>query len=86
MKENSMKVRLDYVASLCEEMDKTTEEVVLNDSDWTVSSLCQWLIADGREALASSDIHLALNGRVCHADDKVSDGDKLTFFPPIIGG
>ena len=82
-----MSIRVLYFASLKEAMGKAEEEVELPLGISTAGALRDWLIADGRTALASAkNLRMAVNQDMARLDDVVKAGDEIAFFPPVTGG
>jgi molybdopterin synthase sulfur carrier subunit len=82
-----MSIRVLYFASLKEAMGKAEEVVELPTGIATAGALRDWLIADGRAALASAkNLRMAVNQDMARPDDAVKAGDEIAFFPPVTGG
>ncbi len=82
-----MSIRVLYFASLKEAMGKAGEVVELPAGIDTAGALRDWLIADGRAALASAkNLRMAVNQDMARPDAAVKEGDEIAFFPPVTGG
>ena len=82
-----MSVRILYFAGLREKLGMAGETVELADGVHTVGGLRDWLVAQGREALASArNLRCAVNQDMAGLDAPVKEGDEIAFFPPVTGG
>ena len=56
----------------------------------TVGGLLSWLQGcspvHAKALDESRGLRMALNQALCEADEPVSDGDEVAFFPPVTGG
>lgn len=85
-----MGVTVKYFASVREKLGPQ-EEVDLGELPAaTVGALLAML--QGRSGLhaqaldGSRGLRMALNQALCDADEPLSDGDEVAFFPPVTGG
>ena len=86
-----VKLRLVYLARLREAFGSSGEtfELAVHDSP-TVASAIEALRARGgafaSELALGRAVRFAVNHKVAHADQPVSDGDEIAIFPPVTGG
>ena len=82
-----MSVKVLYFASLKEALGISGEVVELPAGVATVGTLRDWLVAQGREKLASAkNLRCAVNQNMAGLDAAVKEGDEIAFFPPVTGG
>jgi len=82
-----MSVQVLYFASLRETLGIDAETVDLPEGVKTLAALRDWLVAQGREKLATAkNLRCAVNQEVAGLDAAVQDGDEIAFFPPVTGG
>ena len=82
-----MSVKVLYFASLKEALGMGGESVELPAGVTTVGALRDWLVAQGREKLASAkNLRCAVNQDMAGLDAPVREGDEIAFFPPVTGG
>ncbi|MDP3539555.1 MAG: molybdopterin converting factor subunit 1 [Azonexus sp.] len=82
-----MSVKVLYFASLKEGLGMAGESVELPTNVATVGQLRDWLVAQGREKLASAkNLRCAVNQELAALDAPVREGDEIAFFPPVTGG
>lgn len=82
-----MSVQILYFASLKESLGKSSESLELPPGVATVGSLRDWLVANGRDALATAkNLRCAVNQDMAALDAPVKEGDEIAFFPPVTGG
>ena len=82
-----MSVKILYFASLKEALGMGGESVELPAGVTTVGALRDWLVAQGREKLASAkNLRCAVNQELAGLDAPVREGDEIAFFPPVTGG
>ena len=82
-----MTIRILYFASLKEALGKAGEQVDLPAGVATVGALRDWLVTDGRSALATAkNLRVAINQEMAKLDAPIRDGDEIAFFPPVTGG
>lgn len=82
-----MSVHILYFASLKEALGKGRETIELPSGIASAGALRDWLVADGRTALATArNLRLAVNQEMAGQDAPVRDGDEIAFFPPVTGG
>jgi len=80
-------VRILYFAGLKEALGMAGETVELPVGLASVGALRDWLVGQGREALASTkNLRCAVNQDMAGLDAAVRDGDEIAFFPPVTGG
>jgi molybdopterin synthase sulfur carrier subunit len=76
-----------YFASLKEALGKSGESLDLPAGIATVGALRDWLVAEGRGALATAkNLRCAVNQDMAGLDAPVREGDEIAFFPPVTGG
>ena len=82
-----MSVKVLYFAGLKEALGMASEAVDLPAGVATVGALRDWLVAQGREKLASAkNLRCAVNQDMAGLDAPVREGDEIAFFPPVTGG
>ena len=82
-----MSVQVLYFASLKEALGMSGESVELSSEVATVGALRDWLVGQGRDALATAkNLRCAVNQDMVKLDAPVADGDEVAFFPPVTGG
>lgn len=85
-----MSITVRYFASVRERLG-TQESVDLGElAPPTVGALLTWLQARSAEHARVLDVgrglRMACNQALCEADEPLSDGDEVAFFPPVTGG
>lgn len=82
-----MSIQVLYFASLKEALGKSGESLDLPAGIATVGALRNWLVAEGRDALATAkNLRCAVNQDMAGLDAPVREGDEIAFFPPVTGG
>ena len=82
-----MSIQVLYFASLKEALGKSSESLDLPAGITTVGTLRDWLVAEGRGALATAkNLRCAVNQDMAGLDAPVREGDEIAFFPPVTGG
>jgi len=82
-----MSVQVLYFASLKEALGRSGEAVALPAGVASVGALRDWLVAQGRERLATAkNLRCAVNQDMVGFDALIADGDEVAFFPPVTGG
>ena len=82
-----MSVRILYFAGLKEKLGVPGESLELPAGVTTVGALRDWLVGQGREALATAkNLRCAVNQDMAGLDAAIRDGDEIAFFPPVTGG
>ena len=82
-----MSVKVLYFAGLREALGMAGETVELPAGVVTVGALRDWLVAAGREKLASAkNLRCAVNQELAGLEAPVGEGDEVAFFPPVTGG
>ena len=82
-----MKVSILYFAGLKEKLGVPGESIDLPDHVGSVGALRDWLVGQGREALASAkNLRCAVNQEMAKLDAPIAEGDEIAFFPPVTGG
>jgi molybdopterin synthase sulfur carrier subunit len=80
-------IQVLYFASLKEALGKSSESLDLPAGITTVGALRDWLVAEGRGALATTkNLRCAVNQDMAGLDAPVREGDEIAFFPPVTGG
>jgi len=80
-------VKVLYFAGLKEALGMAGESVELPAGITTVGALRDWLVAQGREKLASAkNLRCAVNQDMAGLNAPVREGDEIAFFPPVTGG
>lgn len=86
-----MKIQVRYFASVREKLG-ASETVLLDGAQapCTVGELQDWLAEQSDAHSVALDeargLRTALNQTLCAADEPLSDGDEVAFFPPVTGG
>jgi molybdopterin synthase sulfur carrier subunit len=76
-----------YFASLKESLGLASETVDLPETVKTVGDLRDWLVGQGRDALATAkNLRCAVNQDMAKLNSPVAEGDEVAFFPPVTGG
>lgn len=81
-------IKVLYFARLAEELGCRNEEIQADNIN-QVSDLMALLQQRGEpfsSALANSSVLVSINQEMAKAEDAVSDGDEVAFFPPVTGG
>ena len=82
-----MSVNVLYFASLREAFGIAAECIELPAGIDTVGALRDWLVGQGRDALATAkNLRCAVNQDMAKLDAPIQDGDEIAFFPPVTGG
>jgi len=82
-----MSVQVLYFAGLKESLGCAAEKVELPADVATVGGLRDWLVGQGRAALASAkNLRCAVNQDMAKLDTPIKEGDEIAFFPPVTGG
>lgn len=82
-----MTVNILYFASLKEALGRSGECVALPAGVDTVGALRDWLIGEGRAALATArNLRVAVNQEMARPEAAIKEGDEIAFFPPVTGG
>jgi molybdopterin synthase sulfur carrier subunit len=80
-------IRILYFAGLKETLGLPGETIELPAGVATVGALRDWLIGQGRAALATAkNLRCAVNQDMAKLDAAIQDGDEVAFFPPVTGG
>lgn len=82
-----MSVQILYFAGLKEKLGVPGESIDLPAGVGTVGGLRDWLVVQGRGALATTkNLRCAVNQDMAKLDAPIQDGDEIAFFPPVTGG
>ncbi|MEN3372206.1 molybdopterin converting factor subunit 1 [Dechloromonas sp. ZS-1] len=82
-----MSITILYFASLKESLGLASETVDLPQTVKTVGDLRDWLVGQGRDALATAkNLRCAVNQDMAKLNSPVAEGDEVAFFPPVTGG
>lgn len=82
-----MSITILYFASLKESLGLASETVDLPETVKTVGDLRDWLVGQGRDALATAkNLRCAVNQDMAKLNSPVAEGDEVAFFPPVTGG
>ena len=77
-----MTITVKFFASLRETLNRDT--CTVNSSDATTAADV-WRIATDNHELPNNTL-VAINMDYANAEQSVSDGDEVAFFPPVTGG
>ena len=77
-----MKIKIQYFASLREQIGRSGDELDCNKSITVVEA---WKQATGLPEL-SSELLIAINQEYSSSNALLKEGDELAFFPPVTGG
>lgn len=77
-----MTVKVKFFASLKEQMGCDGATVEIGEQ---ATAADVWLAASGGKALPPN-VLVAVNMEYCDANQQVSSGDEVAFFPPVTGG
>ena len=78
-----MRITVKFFASLKEQFDKPEVELELQEQQTTVNEI--WKQVSQTQELPANVLS-AINLEYAQANDLVSDGDEVAFFPPVTGG
>lgn len=85
-----MSITVRYFASVRERLGAQESVELAALAQPTVGALLTWLQArsDDHARLLDVDrgLRMACNQSLCEADEPLSDGDEVAFFPPVTGG
>lgn len=85
-----MSITVRYFASVRERLGAQESVELSALAQPTVGALLSWLQArsDEHARLLDPDrgLRMACNQALCEADEPLSDGDEVAFFPPVTGG
>ena len=84
MSASSVRLRLQYFASLRERRGLSREEVVTTAA--TPAGLYQELSSRHGFALPLTRLRVAVNGEFAELAHPLKDGDEVAFIPPVAGG
>ena len=86
----SIMIKVLFFARLREELGSAQLELEIEGVATTVAEIIDRLTVEGGErwsrALGAANLVIAVNQRVCSADEVLRDGDELAIFPPVTGG
>lgn len=80
----TVRVRLQYFASLRERRGLSREEIVTTAA--TPANLYAELSERHGFALPVERVRVAVNGEFAELSQPLKDGDEVTFIPPVAGG
>ena len=80
----TVRVRLQYFASLREERGLAREEIATAAA--TPAGLYAELSARHGFALPAERVRVAVNGEFAELSQPLKDGDEIAFIPPVAGG
>lgn len=78
-----MNIKVNYFASLREEIGHSESTVHSDEISLSINKL--WTLATQQETFPSN-ILIAINQEYVDLNTEVSDGDEVSFFPPVTGG
>lgn len=85
-----MSITVRYFASVRERLGAQEQVDLAVLASPTVGGLLSWLQARSAEHARVLDLdrglRMACNQALCDADEALSDGDEVAFFPPVTGG
>ncbi|HJL61300.1 MAG TPA: MoaD/ThiS family protein [Pseudomonadales bacterium] len=83
-------IKIKYLGSLVTTLKKDKDEVDWHAELADVAALIEALCADREEEwsnmLHHEDLLIAVNQSMVKTDHPLTDGDQVTFFPPMVGG
>ena len=79
-----MNIELKYFASIRESIGVSSER--LNWNSGTADELLTYLENKYGKKLKSKHLKVAVNDEYTSFDTEISDGDVVTFIPPVAGG
>ncbi len=77
-----MQLKVKFFASLSEQ---TGLSEITIEADNATTVLDVWNQTTGHQTMPANTL-CAVNMTYAHADDGISDGDEVAFFPPVTGG
>lgn len=80
----TIKISIDYFASLREQAGIASETISLTDT--SARKLYQSLVQRHNFTLTEADLKLAVNDTFVEWSHVLSDGDRVVFIPPVSGG
>jgi molybdopterin synthase sulfur carrier subunit len=84
-----MTVNILYFAALRDALGCGDETLTLPKSVTTLGELRAYLAGRGEQwapLAATKNVRMARNQRMVKADEPLTDGDEIAFFPPVTGG
>lgn len=84
-----MTVKILYFAALRDALGCGDESLALPEGVATLGELRAHLAGRGEQwapLTATKNVRMARNQRMVKADEPLSDGDEIAFFPPVTGG
>lgn len=78
-----MIIKVSFFASLREEIGCGEKSINSDDSSLSINTL--WTLATQQKAFPSN-ILIAVNQEYVDLNTTVTDGDEVSFFPPVTGG
>ncbi len=85
-----MSITVRYFASVRERLGAQESAELADLPQPTVGALLTWLQGRSPEHARLLDVdrglRMACNQALCDADEPLSDGDEVAFFPPVTGG
>lgn len=80
--DSTMKIKIQYFASLREQIGRSGDELELADS---ITVMDAWQLATGQPELFDN-LLIAVNQEYSSSETLLKEGDELAFFPPVTGG
>lgn len=85
-----MKIKVFYFARLKESLKYSTEDLALEEDNWTILKLKAFLAKRGDVwglmLMGKLKVRAAINHELVHDEAAINDGDEVAFFPPVTGG
>ena len=84
-----MKLRIIYFAKLAEQLKTSSEELDINEAEFSVAQLISLLSQRGEHwqtALHDKGTRCAINQQIAFPSSVINHDAEVAFFPPVTGG